>query len=142
MLKDSGLPNKFWTEAVATAAYLKNLSATRRHPGRTPYEIWTGSKPDVSHLRVFGCRAYKNVVHQKLDAKSTVCILTGYYPGDNYKLLDPTTGLVSSRDVIFDEGSMDRTNANDCEPSTGEHMESADVPILRRSARGLLMAES
>jgi Integrase core domain/GAG-pre-integrase domain len=84
MLKDAGLPSKWWAEAVATAAYLKNLSASRRHPGHTPHEIWTGQRPDVSHLRVFGCRAYKKVpdeMRQKFDDKSTACIFLGYYPG-------------------------------------------------------------
>ena len=53
LLYSSSLHPKFWSYALRHAAYLKNLlvhSAT----GKTPYEMWHGVKPDLSHLRVFG----------------------------------------------------------------------------------------
>lgn len=31
----------------------------------TPYEVWTGKKPFLSHLRVFGCEAYVHVPKEK-----------------------------------------------------------------------------
>lgn len=74
MLADSKLPKKFWAEALSTAAYLKNRSPTKAL-SRTPFEVcevWSGKQPDVSHLRVFGCRAYAHVPRDekgKLDAK-------------------------------------------------------------------------
>jgi hypothetical protein len=61
MLADSGLPQKFWAEALSTAVYLKNRSPTKSLPETTPFEVWSGEKPDVSHLRVFGCNAYSHV---------------------------------------------------------------------------------
>ena len=30
-------------------------------PETTPFEVWSGEKPDVSNLRVFGCNAYYHV---------------------------------------------------------------------------------
>jgi hypothetical protein len=53
MLYSSGLHPKFWSAAVIHAVYLKNRhvhSAT----GDTPYFLWTGVQPDLSHLRIFG----------------------------------------------------------------------------------------
>jgi len=73
----------------------------------TPYEAWKGSKPKVSHLRVFGCIAYAMVQshsRRKLDAKSEKCIFIRYNTRYKaYKLYNPASELIISRDVIFDE---------------------------------------
>ena len=58
MLSSSRLPRKFWAEALSTAVYLKNRSYTKAVLDMTPHEAWSGSKPNVKHLRVFGCIAY------------------------------------------------------------------------------------
>ena len=112
MLKDAGLPGEFWVEAVSTACYLKNLTSTHRHPEKTPLEAWTGRRPDVAHLRPFGCTAYMRVpdeTRQKLDPKSVACIMLGYFPGRMYRLWDPVSRRThQSRDVIFDEGDCHR----------------------------------
>ena len=113
MLKDAGLPGEFWAEAVSTACYLRNISASHRHPDKTPFEIWTGRRPDVAHLQPFGCTAYMKVpdeTWQKLDSKSLACTLLGYFPGRMYRLWDPVGHKVhQSHDVIFDEGSCNQT---------------------------------
>jgi len=36
---------------------------TKTH--KTPYELWKGSKPDLSHLRVFGSKAYVHIPKEK-----------------------------------------------------------------------------
>lgn len=53
----SSLPPCFWTEAVNTANYIRNRSPSKSFNGKTPFEVWTGRKPDVSHYKEFGCRA-------------------------------------------------------------------------------------
>ena len=58
MLADSRLPHSFWAEALSTAAYLINRSPTKTLDGKTPFQAWYGKKPNVNHLRVFGCSAY------------------------------------------------------------------------------------
>lgn len=113
MLKDAGLPGEFWAEAVSTACYLRNVSALHQHPDKTPFEIWTGRRPDVAHLRPFRCTAYMKIpdeTRKKLDPKSLACTLLGYFPGRMYRLWDPVEHRVhQSRDVIFDEGSCNQT---------------------------------
>lgn len=108
MLSDSGLPKRFWAEAVNTATYLRNRSPTKVLSNVTPTEVWTGEKPDVSGIRVFGCKAYSHIPRSergKLDSKSRKCWMMGY--GDTtkgYRLYDPERGrLFHSRDVKFDE---------------------------------------
>ena len=61
MLADSKLPPKFWAEALSTAVYLRNRSPTKSVEGMTPFEAWMGEKPNVEHLRTFGCVAYSHV---------------------------------------------------------------------------------
>ena len=73
MLADSKLPHRFWAEALSTAVYLRNRSPTKALEGVTPHEAWSGTKPDVSSLRVFGCSAYAHVPkaeRRKLDSKT------------------------------------------------------------------------
>ena len=81
MLIDSKLPHRFWAEALATAAYLRNRCPTKAVDGMTPYEAWTSVKPTVKHFRVFGCDAFVHIPRDerhKLDSKSKKCILLGY----------------------------------------------------------------
>lgn len=62
MLSHAGLPNSYWAEALATAAYLRNRTPTTAiKEAATPYEKWYGRKPSVDHLRVFGCVAYAHI---------------------------------------------------------------------------------
>lgn len=56
MLVDAGLGVRFWGEADMTAIYIKNRSPTVAVPNATPEELWTGSKVDLSHLRVLVVR--------------------------------------------------------------------------------------
>lgn len=61
MLFNAGLPKSYWGEAVLTATYLINRSPTSRIPKEIPEEQWTETKQDLSHLCVFGCRAFAHV---------------------------------------------------------------------------------
>ena len=61
MLSNANLPPKFWAEALSNAAYLQKRSPTKVVKGMTPQEAWTGAKPQVDHLRVFGCQAFVHV---------------------------------------------------------------------------------
>ena len=58
MLQHRSVPNKFWVEAVFTVVYLLNGSPTQAVKGKTPEEVWSGRKPKISHLKVFGSVAY------------------------------------------------------------------------------------
>ena len=108
MLVDASLPHKFWAEALSTAVYLRNRSPTKAVDGMTPFEAWTGKKPSVSHLRVFGCKAFAHVPKDergKLDSKAKKCILVGYgEETKGYRLYDPLKKRICfSRDVCFKE---------------------------------------
>ena len=65
MLSGTRIGQEFWAEAVETACYLVNRSPSSVLEDKTPHEVWTGKKPSLSHLRVFGCDAYVHVPKQK-----------------------------------------------------------------------------
>jgi hypothetical protein len=74
----------------------------------TPHEVWSGKKPSVSHLKVFGYDAFVHVPKEKrskLDKKAIKCIFIGHKEGmKGYKLWDPTSRkTMYSRDVVFRE---------------------------------------
>jgi hypothetical protein len=71
-------------------------------------EKFTGQKPDVSHLRVFGYIAYVHVLDEKrskLNPKFEKCIFIGYsLKQKGYRCFNPSTQkLQVSRDVVFDK---------------------------------------
>ncbi|KAJ8709420.1 hypothetical protein PYW07_009246 [Mythimna separata] len=109
MLQDADLDKKYWAEAVNTACYLKNRSPTAALKNATPEELWTGSKVDLSHLRVFGSVAYALTPEQhrtKLDPKSKPYIMLGYCEHTKgYRLGDLVDGtkLIKARSVQFIE---------------------------------------
>lgn len=124
MLQGAGLDKRYWGEAVMTAIYLKNRSPTSALSGLTPEEKWTGSKPNLSHLHVFGCIAYSLLPEQKrlkLDAKSKMYIFIGYSEtSKGYRLSDPHNpkSVIVSRNVAFIENkfySETSTNNNNYE---------------------------
>ncbi|GBP63981.1 Retrovirus-related Pol polyprotein from transposon TNT 1-94 [Eumeta japonica] len=80
-------------------------------PMETPEEVWSGRKPDLSHMRIFGCEAMMHIPKEKLkkwDSKSCKMIFVGYCEDSKgYRLLDPKTKTVTkSRDVVFLENSI------------------------------------
>ena len=108
LLKAKELPNVFWAEGVATAVYLLNLSPTKVVPNQTPYEAWSGRKPSVSHLKVFGCIVFALIDshnRSKLDDKSIKYIFIGYYSQSKaYRLYNPVSDkVVVNRNVVFNE---------------------------------------
>ena len=98
----------YWAEAVNTAVYIMNRAPTAAVHDVTPEEKFTGNKPDLSHMKVFGCIAYVHVpdeLRTKLDPKAEKCIFIGYsLEKKGYRCYNPTTRDVRvSRDVVFDE---------------------------------------
>lgn len=103
------LPAATWGEAVTTANYLRNLSpATGK--SLTPMELFTKTKPSVSHLRTFGSKAYVHIPDEKrnkLDFKTEPGIMVGYsVNGKGYRIMLADFSVVDSRDVIFNESQQ------------------------------------
>ena len=61
LIKSKSNPHEFWGEAVNLTVYLLNRAPTNSLEGKTPFEALTRIKPQVDHLRVFGC-----LIHVKI----------------------------------------------------------------------------
>ena len=108
ILKGMSVPGCFWGEAVRHSVHLLNRLPTKVMGYRTPFEGWCGRKPQLGHMRVFGCRANVRpaVPHlKKLDDRSVGMVYFGVEEGSKaHRLYNPQTKkIVVSRDVIFEE---------------------------------------
>ena len=94
LLFDAKLPKQYWAEAVNCAVYLMNRSPVN-NLDKTPEEIWSGRKPSLAHLRIFGTKSMVHIPKQKrhkLDPKSEEYILVGYGTRTKgYRLYSPQT---------------------------------------------------
>ena len=130
MLKGDNLPKEFWGEAVSTATYILNRCPTKKLEGITPEECWSGVKPSLSHLKVFG--SMPDQLRKKLDDKSSQMILVGYHSPRGYKLFDPENKkIVISRDVIIDEFKEWDWTANVKKDSVGILFEEPETQVER-----------
>lgn len=80
-LKFQGVvPIRFWGEYVLTAVYLINRMPTAVLQEKSPYEIFHNIKPQLDHLRIFGCLCYatKPVKDDKFSLRADVCAMMGY----------------------------------------------------------------
>ena len=112
MLIGSGLSQQFWAEAVNAACYIINRAMLRPITEKTPYELLRGRVPNISHLRIFGCKCF---IHNngkdnlgKFDPRSDEGIFLGYSSSSKaYKVLNERLNKVEeSIHVIFNEKSV------------------------------------
>ena len=82
MLSHARLPDSYWAKTVATAVHVRNrLPTAVIKEDKTPHKCWYGRKPNIGHLKVFGCMAYAHTLdaqRQKLDKKFEKQHFVGY----------------------------------------------------------------
>lgn len=122
----AGLPLKYWAYTLEAASHVINRLPTAALKGKSPYELWYGTKPDLDHLRVFGCDVYVHDKHGKLDARAVKGKFLGYDKiRKGYLVLLPNGKIVTERDVHFFEKSV---------VDKGETVNPELSPVLQRSA--------
>nr|ABG22008.1 retrotransposon protein, putative, Ty1-copia subclass [Oryza sativa Japonica Group] len=78
MMSQTDLPLSFWGYALETAAFTLNRVPSKSLD-KTPYEIWTGKRPSLSFLKIWGCEVYvKRLQSDKLTPKSDKYFFVGY----------------------------------------------------------------
>ena len=109
------LPDEFWEDAAENAIRIRNRLPMDACDGQTPHERWFNTKPNLAHVRTFGCQAYAHIPKSnranKLDVRAVRGIHLGVAEGrKGYKIfnLDAESArhqIIVSRDVNFDEAS-------------------------------------
>ena len=80
MMEAKNLPPKYWAEAINCESYIQNRVPHKYLYGMTPFEAWSGHKPDVTHFRIFGSRAWARIPTKKrkdLQPQSQECLFVG-----------------------------------------------------------------
>ena len=108
MIYDQDLPMHLWLEVARTAVDVHNGIYHSALGFKTPEEIFTGKKPEVSHLKIFGCPVYIHIPKEKrtkLDPSGKKGIFVGYCEVSKaFRIYIPRFHHMEiSRDVTFDE---------------------------------------
>ena len=105
LLLQSGLPKYMWTYALATSGYTRNRCYVQRTRS-TPYELFTGKRPNLKNMVPFGtkCFVYVENHKRKLDDRSQTGVFVGYdRESPAYLVYDRSTCVVrKSQNVKFD----------------------------------------
>ena len=81
MMSHTVLPDSLWGYALLSAALILNRSPSKA-VDKTPYELWKGTVPNLSFIRVWGCEAYvKWRSEDKLGPRSVKTYFIGYPKG-------------------------------------------------------------
>ena len=104
----ANLPLKFWGEYVQCAVHLINRIPLMVLKEKTPYECMFGKKPDLTHLRVFGCLCFISTLKRnrhKLMQRAQRSVFIGYeIDKKGYKVYNlETKTVIVSKDVVFYE---------------------------------------
>jgi hypothetical protein len=80
-IHDQNLPMHLWDEATRTIIYVQSRLSHSALGFKTPEEMFTGKKPEVSHLKIFGCPVFVHIRKEKrtkLDPSGKKRIFVGY----------------------------------------------------------------
>jgi hypothetical protein len=105
------LPQNWWEFAVNYAVHVYNQTPLKHASNdyKTPFERLHHTKPDVAHLRVFGCGAYvflpQDVQSNNLSRRSELMIFIGIVEGTTGYIFmrSPNNVIFTAIQALFDE---------------------------------------
>jgi hypothetical protein len=117
MISHTSLPLNLWGEALKTTAYILNRVPTKA-ANKTPYELWTGRKPNLQYFRIWDSpakvRPYRPQ-EKRLDERTVSCYFIGYAERSRgYKFYDPTNRTIFETNTVkfFEDVMVQRGNTN------------------------------
>ncbi|KAD0079197.1 hypothetical protein E3N88_44807 [Mikania micrantha] len=134
ILKAMNMPQSFWVEAIRHLIFLLDRLPIKFMKNQTSYEVLKGKRPNLEHLRVFGCIGHVKIptIHtKKLDNRSEKMIHLGAEEGSKaYRMFDVNSGrIILSRDVKFQETQGWDWKSNGKEEGKDEVEFSIQVPV-------------
>ena len=124
-------------DAIKTVVYIKNRFTNRAlSVGKTPFELWTGNKPNVSHMRVLRSTCWVLLHKSHIDGmfvdKAAKGVVLGYLDGSKaYTAIVDDGKVGKARSVVFAETNVSET-AEVAEELPGDEV--VDVETGLRSA--------
>jgi hypothetical protein len=128
MLDEYKTSDHFWAEAINTVCHAVNWLYLHRLLKKTPYELLTGNKPNVSYFRVFGSKCYvllKRTKFSKLAPKVYEGFMLGYDSNSRaYHVFNKDSSCVEiTCDAVFDE-----TNSSQVEQYDLDDVDEEEAP--------------
>ena len=110
MLHAAGLGPEYWSHALTQAVYIKNR-IPHTALNSTPYQAFTGRRPDLSDMRIFGSRVFARKPGKpkaKLDHHTSKGVFLSFTAtSGNVNFIDDASGLImTGTHVMFDEAHM------------------------------------
>ncbi|KAK8652442.1 hypothetical protein V6N13_126474 [Hibiscus sabdariffa] len=111
MMSQNDLLTSFWGHALETTAFTLNRVPSKSVQ-KTPHQMWTGRRPNMSFMKVWGCKAYvKHQMSTKLEPKSQKCTFVGYpketkgyYFYNENKVFVARTGVFLEKEFLSNKG--------------------------------------
>ncbi len=132
----ANLPETLWPESIKAAAYLTNRSPSKSLEWSTPFEKFyralnkPNPRPNLVHLRVYGCRAYAYIPQElrarkaKLAERAHIGFLVGYDSTNIFCIWLPSNGIViSTCDVTFNESLRYDPRTQQLDEAIREHID-------------------
>jgi hypothetical protein len=133
MLQASKLPEYLWAEATSHLVWLHNRVPTKVLPNaKTPFEMATGTRPDLSSVREWGCPVWVKRTHSsKFGSKVNPGRFVGFDEESKcYRIYWTEKRTITvERNVYFDERSVSATETTLIE---GEN----DIPANQQPKNG------
>ena len=113
MIHDQDLPMYLYVEAYKTIVYIQNKISHNALGNKTPEEMFSGEKPEVSHLKIFGFPVYIHIPKEKrtkIEHLGNKGLFLRYSEqSKSYRIYIPGYHQIElSRDVTFDKDTAFR----------------------------------
>jgi hypothetical protein len=125
MLDEYKTSDHFWAEAINISCHAVNWLYLQRLLKKTPYELLTGNKSNVSYFRIFGSKCYVLLRSNKSSMfapKAYEGFMLGYDSNSRaYHVFNKDSGCVEiTCDVVFDETNSSQVEQYDFDDVDGE----------------------
>jgi hypothetical protein len=143
MIHDQDLPVCLWAEVAMTIVYVQNRLSHSALGFKTSEEMFTEKKPEVSHLKIFGCPVFIHIPKEKrnkLESSGKKGIFVGYCEVSKaFRIYIPGHRHIEiNKDVTFDEdASLKKSRKCQLEEV---YEEEPVIPRVAESVREVLRA--
>ncbi|KAK8974557.1 hypothetical protein V6N11_034484 [Hibiscus sabdariffa] len=135
MMSHTDLPTSFWGYALETAAFTLNRVPSKSVQ-KTPHEMWIGRRPNMSFMKIWGCKAYvKHQMSTKLEPKSEKCTFVGYPKETKGYFFYNENKVFFARTGVFLEKEFLTNKVEGISQAVEENPTDLETQPLRRSTR-------